>query len=388
MRYCVLLAVVIGLAESNVWAKPVTPDYSSLSPAHPARPPVRTLEPVAPTPPAPALEPVVPAPPKVNGQGSGMTICQPDIVVGDKVSKGGCVDAEIQYDDLNPPPKNAKDLFDPSHTMGVVYPSKPNVITVDKKIKGTFEELEVLTHEARHLLNLKNRFCEKYGYDGNSQECGLFDELSAYMSEGWTYEKAFNHIRDKYPEYREAIDQIEKVNAELGQKEICLPPSHDTSQSRLPATSQHELKQVGVKGWCRCGNQKGRIYSVGGGDAKGNQQGPYTYSLCGRCGKIERPEDADGSLWILDNEMERKRRLEKRKYSHQDFKEVERKLLAIPDGQIVIPGKCACTSPDPTKTGFVDNDEYYICCNCGRVYVPVGHSVPIGPTAKREMFGR
>ena len=146
--------------------------------------------------------------------------------------------------------------------------------------------------------------------------------------------------------------------------------------------------QIGVKGWCRCGSQKGRIYSVGGGDAKGNQQGPYTYSLCGRCGKIERPKDTDGSLWILDNEMERKRRLEKRNYSHKDFKELERKLLAIPDGQIVIPGKCACTSPDPTKTGFVDNDEYYICCNCGKVYVPVGHSVPIGPTAKREMFGR
>ena len=196
MRYYVLLAFVIGLAESNVWAKPVVPDYSHLGPAHPARPLARTLEPVAPTSPAPALEPVVPAPPKVNGQGAGMTICQPDIVVGDKVSKGGCVDAEIQYADLNPPPKNAKDLFDPSHTMGVVYPSKPNVITVDKKIKGTSEELDVLTHEARHLLNLKNRFCEKYGHDGNSQECGLFDELSAYMSEGWTYEKAFNHIRD------------------------------------------------------------------------------------------------------------------------------------------------------------------------------------------------
>ena len=121
---------------------------------------------------------------------------------------------------------------------------------------------------------------------------------------------------------------------------------------------------------------------------KGKQQGPYTYSLCGRCGKIERPENVGGSLWILDNEMERQRRLERRSSSHQEFKEAERKLFAIPDGQIVIPGKCTCASPDPIKTGFVDNDEYYICCNCGRVYVPVGNSVPIGPTAKRAMFGR
>lgn len=235
MRYYVLIAFVIGLAEGNVWAKPVTPDYSRLSSAHPAWPPARTLEPVAPTPPAPAQEPVVPSSPTISGQGAVMSICQPDVVVGDKVSKGGCVDAEIQYEDLNPPPKNAKDLFVPNRTLGEINPSQPNVITIDKNIKGTSEELNVLTHEARHLLNLKNRFCEKYGYDYNSQECGLIDELSAFLSEGWSYEKAFNHIRDKYPEYRGAIDKIEATNTELGQ--ICLPPTHDTVQSHSPTNS-------------------------------------------------------------------------------------------------------------------------------------------------------
>ena len=200
------------------------------------------------------------------------------------------------------------------------------------------------------------------------------------------------------PEHSENVRDPEMGNGSLtamsqtadkvSTEKVSPDDTHQKVADVVAPKEKDDEKQVGVKGWCRCGSQKGRIYSVGGGDAKGNQQGPYTYSLCGRCGKIERPKDTDGSLWILDNEMERKRRLEKRNYSHKDFKELERKLLAIPDGQIVIPGKCTCASPDPTKTGFVDNDEYYICCNCGRVYVPVGHSVPIGPTAKREMFGR
>ncbi len=57
------------------------------------------------------------------------------------------------------------------------------------------------------------------------------------MSEGWSYEKAFNHIRDKYPEYREVINKIEETNTELGSMGICLPPSPDTVQSAFPTNS-------------------------------------------------------------------------------------------------------------------------------------------------------
>lgn len=150
--------IAICFACSNVTAKPATPDYSNLK-------------------------------------------CQPDINVGDKISNGGCIDVAIEY----------KDMEDD----GVFNPPKPNVIGINKIIKGTSDEPSTITHEVRHALNLKNKFCEKYGYSYSSKECGFIDELSAYISEGWSYEKSFAHIRDKYPEYKEVIDKIDVADKEL-----------------------------------------------------------------------------------------------------------------------------------------------------------------------------
>lgn len=68
-----------------------------------------------------------------------------------------------------------------------------------------------------------------------------------------------------------------------------------------------------------------------------------------------------------------------------EMKNAQDRLKAIPDGQVVVPGKCSCKEPDVIKTGFFDNQEFYVCLLCGRVYVPVNCNVPIGPTARREM---
>ena len=266
-----IVVLSICVAGNDVGAKPVTPDYSrlkvmvptqpnisSFEPVMPA-PPVRSLEPVMPAPPVRSLEPVMPTPPmepvkptpplqcpkpvmstppSKGGTDDGICrrICQPDVQVGDKVSKGGCVNVEIKYDSLRGVPKNSQELFSPPDD-GRFVPKDANAVTINKTRRGTALESAVLTHEVQHLLNFKNKFCEKYGYDYNSDECGLIDELSAFMSEGWPYEKAFNHIRDKYPEYREVIDKIGKTNTELGSTGICLAPTPDTAQSSFSTNS-------------------------------------------------------------------------------------------------------------------------------------------------------
>ena len=149
--------------------------------------------------------------------------------------------------------------------------------------------------------------------------------------------------------------------------------------------------QVGVRGWCTCGAEHGKIYYVG-------YESDYAYHLCGRCGKVDRPwrkkgEDANlDSIRIIDNRIVKKyeecagRDIPKYQYRAM-LKRAEDSFIDIPDGQIVMSGKCNCKKPDPIKTGFVDNDEYYVCCSCGKVFIPTDCTVPTGPTAWREMMG-
>ena len=162
---------------------------------------------------------------------------------------------------------------------------------------------------------------------------------------------------------------------------------------------------VGVRGWCRC--QKKNIddglamvgpWSYGSfGRKKYDELGiecDLAYFICHRCGRVVHPDDRtirNQELKIFDVRLY-KAILEQ----HGDIvwrkavvplKKRQNQIASIPDGQIVIAGKCNCKEPDPIKTGFVDNDEYYICCVCGKVYLPVNGTVPTSPTAWREMMG-
>ena len=163
---------------------------------------------------------------------------------------------------------------------------------------------------------------------------------------------------------------------------------------------------VGVRGWCRCGENHGRFYLMGMGaelDFKADgsrfdaESGDYTYRLCGRCGRVDRPwrkKGADGEVRIRDNRIEKK-------YGEQAGSDIplsqyeamlrqsEDRLMDIPDGQVVIPGMCRCNEPDPIRTGFVDSqEEFFVCCFCGRVRVlDETGEMPIGPTAWAAMMG-
>ena len=107
--------------------------------------------------------------------------------------------------------------------------------------------------------------------------------------------------------------------------------------------------QVGVRGWCRCKHSDKHIIGM-------PPMARYMYSICLTCGKVEK---GDG-LMIVDygvNSSDQGR-----------LKEAQAKLLAIPDGQVVIPGKCTC--PGTKKASdFVRAGGMMIHIDCGRVVV-------------------
>lgn len=200
---------------------------------------------------------------------------------------------------------------------------------------------------------------------------------------------------------------LDDMNGNSNEIEARVGQSVDSQRNNIGGqTSSSGDSQVGVRGWCRCGENHGRFYLMGMGaelDFKADESGfdaesgDYTYRLCGRCGRVDRPwrkKGADGEVRIRDNRIEKK-------YGEQAgddiplaqyeamLRQSEDRLLDIPDGQIVIPGMCRCNEPDPIRTGFVDSqEEFFVCCFCGRVRVlDETGEMPIGPTAWAAMMG-
>lgn len=143
--------------------------------------------------------------------------------------------------------------------------------------------------------------------------------------------------------------------------------------------------KVGVRGWCKCGGKKGTECCCGYGAVfgEGKTDCRYMYVLCRRCGKCVR--DPDNVFDVKVEEMLQKTKHMTTSQVLAERKKAQARLLAIPDGQIVIPGKCVCEKPDVIKAGSLDGKEFYVCLLCGRCYVPVNNTVPIGPTARSEM---
>jgi len=109
--------------------------------------------------------------------------------------------------------------------------------------------------------------------------------------------------------------------------------------------------KIGVKGWCHCRHADAHVVGV-------PPKAPYTYSICLTCGKVEKGAEGYKGLMIIDN----------RYFKGSDRGKADAaqaKLFAIPDGQTVIPGKCACAKPDPLTAG-----PTRVCITCGLACVP------------------
>lgn len=150
-----------------------------------------------------------------------------------------------------------------------------------------------------------------------------------------------------------------------------------------PVTKKGD-SQVGVRGWCHCwADSNGRGLNLVGlgdwsGDMVGNtglgvNRGDYSYYLCDLCGKCftarERGDERDPDMQDL-HVVEKYTGSNIPDYKYTDLlRSAQDRLLTIPDGGVVIPGKCVCKSPELLKVGLSSPKQFYVCSFCGRVYV-------------------
>ena len=136
------------------------------------------------------------------------------------------------------------------------------------------------------------------------------------------------------------------------------------------------VANVGVRGWCKCGRHVLNIVGAGVFFDETIEY-DYLYTICTKCGKCHSNRHP-GDPYSLERAQIMDVRI-MRKYgdsigdniSRQEYeamlREAEDKLLAIPDGEIVIPGQCSCKKPAPLKVGVNSMDAFYVCETCGRV---------------------
>lgn len=158
---------------------------------------------------------------------------------------------------------------------------------------------------------------------------------------------------------------------------------------------------VGVRGWCKCVNNGDDVIAVGFGKktSKANYSDEeyewmenkfktsklhhYVYFICKQCGRCNSKGKMGGdgplkNICIFDLTLAAQFEDEKKKktMSSSDRQRhnammigVDQKLLAIPDGQIVIPGSCFCLKPDLITVGLTTSDKFQVCRYCGRKWV-------------------
>ena len=169
----------------------------------------------------------------------------------------------------------------------------------------------------------------------------------------------------------------------------------DKATDVVDANSVNLDGEVGVRGWCDCGDDHGKRYIVGDMFCMYDKlKCDLAYTLCGRCGCVVRPKDCVGEgLQIVDVRLYKELKQKSGgKLSWSDafdtLKARQSKIEAIPNGQIIVGGLCTCKVTDPISVGFTNKitGEFFVCCNCGRVREPdeIG-DIPNGPTALSEM---
>ena len=157
---------------------------------------------------------------------------------------------------------------------------------------------------------------------------------------------------------------------------------------------------VGVRGWCKCVNNDDGVIVVGFGGKtskasytdeehelmrsrfKASRFHSYVYFICRQCGRCSSTKTFGGdsylkNLSIYDFTLDEQFFEEKKKgMSDWDYRrrnammiDVNKKLLTIPEGQIVIPGSCLCLKPDLVTVGLAASDKFQVCRYCGRKWV-------------------
>ena len=131
--------------------------------------------------------------------------------------------------------------------------------------------------------------------------------------------------------------------------------------------SNNETERVfGVKGWCFGSNERSHeAVCVGMGDVPAG----YIYLFCTHCGKCQRPRNSDSyDVFVLCDKV-KEAQINEADMTTSDKANakmaVQEELLKIPDGEVVIPGKCSCKEPSPVQGGSAETEIVSVCEACG-----------------------
>ena len=164
---------------------------------------------------------------------------------------------------------------------------------------------------------------------------------------------------------------------------------------------QSETNEVdGVRGWCSCGDQGHPIKPGVSSSEKG-----LAYTLCVKCGKCVK-SSRENNLWygvkcndvvMWDRDYARNlcgkygvnppmhwmvlslhclqgsNGILPTKGDCEFYAEVSRaqeKYFKIPDGEVVVPGRCSCAAPEVSLVGKETSKPFMVCTRCGLVNEP------------------
>ena len=234
----------------------------------------------------------------------------------------------------------------------------------------------------------------------------------------------------------EDVGKVECLFPELHPRYCNCPQSEKTVGGKTVnadgrAASKVDAYKVGVRGWCECGDNHGKLYEAGvlfghlivagvlnelglvkrNGKARQIDRDAadkmvldarYAYILCAKCGKCRKPSvNPDTVNWnqidwkdewvimdcILEFQLHDAKDLSTAQTVRAKLAPQKEFLSKFPNGGVVFPKACVCKVPDPVHVGFLESDySPYVCLLCGHERLPdeVG-SIPNGPTALREM---
>ncbi len=166
------------------------------------------------------------------------------------------------------------------------------------------------------------------------------------------------------------LADLKKTDRDDSTKTNDVPP---TNRGVAKKSGNSAERIIGVKGWCSCDRDYKSVI-VGAGEEFAWSEKPvpgYAYVLCLHCGKCRRPSKSDPDdivIWDRVKEVQLFQNADSDMTTHDYVKAkmaVQEKLLKIPDGEVVIPGKCSCKEPSPVQGGSAETELVSVCAACG-----------------------
>ena len=162
-------------------------------------------------------------------------------------------------------------------------------------------------------------------------------------------ERSCNRSRSSHPSVVHDEGHGGKSSVSVKDKKQISDTSREGEVEKKPLSDS----QIGVRGWCKCKHSDSHAVGM-------PPMGRYMYSICRKCGKVQKGEDGYQGMMIVDFSVSANGS------DQEKLKAAQAKLFAIPDGQVVIPGKCVCPEAKGASE-IVQAGDILVHATCGKI---------------------